>query len=119
MLDPKRYILLLALICISAGAAFAQYPTNQNPNYPNNNTQRNTNPFNNKDTTTQKKALSGDQEIDAQRQKEEKKRDSVVFTSKFIKVTNERLLNDSTQVFPLDTGSALIAAVLPVFRFLT
>ncbi len=116
MLDPKRYILLLALICISAGAAFAQYPTNQNPNYPNNNTQRNTNPFNNKDTTTQKKALSGDQEIDAERQKEEKKRDSVVFTSKFIKVTNERLLSDSTQVFPLDTGLTNFENYSPLYQ---
>ncbi len=95
-----RYILLL-LFCLSATLVFAQSPTN--PNYPNNRRQ----PANfNTDTSTNKagKTLSGDQEIDEERKKEERKRDSVIFTSKFIRVTNERMLTDSTQAFPLDTG---------------
>src|SRR6201996_173879 len=116
MHNLKRYILLLALMCFSAGFAFAQqYPTT-NQNYPNNNTLRNNNPFNNKDTTAQKKTLTGDQEIDAERQKEEKKRDSVIFTSKFIRVTNERLLSDSTQVFPLDTGLTNFENYSPLYQ---
>ncbi|WP_233268706.1 putative porin [Mucilaginibacter lacusdianchii] len=48
--------------------------------------------------------LSGDELLDTLRKREENRGDSVVYTSKFVKVTNERLLNDSTQVFPLDTG---------------
>src|SRR4051812_35916432 len=100
MHNRLRYTLLIMLTCISVGAAFAQ--TTTVPGY--NNTLRRNNP-NTNDTTTNKpgKTLTGDQEIDAERQKEEKKRDSVIFTSKFIRVTNERLLSDSTQVFPLDT----------------
>jgi Putative porin len=95
-----KYIFLL-LFCLSAGVVFAQQPTN--PSYPNNRQQ----PANfGRDTSTNKagKTLSDDQEIDAERKKEEKRRDSVIFTSKFIRVTNERLLRDSTQVLPLDTG---------------
>jgi len=94
-----KYILLL-LFCLSASLVLAQSPTN--PNYPNRRQPANFNT----DTSTNKagKTLSGDQEIDEERKKEEKKRDSVIFTSKFIRVTNERLLTDSTQVFPLDTG---------------
>src|SRR5579872_7045774 len=93
-----KYILVF-LFCLSAKSLFAQSPTN--PNYPNRRQPANFN----SDTATNKagKTLSGDQEIDEERKKEEKKRDSVIFTSKFIRVTNERMLTDSTQVFPLDT----------------
>jgi len=41
--------------------------------------------------------------LDTLRKQQQHKKDTVIFTSKFIKVTNERLLNDSTQVFPMDT----------------
>ena len=112
MHNPKRYILLIMLMCLSAGFAFAQYPTNQN-----NNTLRRNNDFNNKDTTTNKtKALSGDQEIDAERKKEESKRDSVIFNSKFVRSTNERLLSDSTQVFPIDTGLTNFENYSPLYQ---
>ncbi len=100
MLKKLKYIFSL-LFCLLAGLAFAQSPTN--PNYYPGRQQ----PANfNRDTTTNKagKTLTGDQEIDEERKKEEKNRDSVQFTSKFIKVTNEYFLNDSTQVFALDTG---------------
>lgn len=99
MLNRLKYIALL-LFCCSAGMAFAQSPTN--PNYPPGRTQ----PANfTRDTaTSQTKNLTGDQQIDEERKKEEHRHDSVVFTSKFIRVTNEKLLHDSTQVFPLDTG---------------
>ena len=75
-------------MCFSAGIAFAQ--TTTIPGYPNNTIRRNN--FNTDTSSTNKpgKQLTGDQEIDAERQKEEKKRDSVIFTSKFIRVTNER-----------------------------
>jgi len=99
MADKIKYILLL-LICLSAPAAFAQFNTpynnGQNPQ------QR---PANFADTALNTtKQLSADQELDTIRSREEKARDSVIFTSKFIKVTNERLLRDSTQVFPIDTS---------------
>lgn len=42
--------------------------------------------------------------IDSARKRQEEKKDSIIYTSKFIKVTNELLLKDSTQIFPLDTG---------------
>lgn len=44
------------------------------------------------------------QSIDSLRKREENKRDSVVYTSKYIRVTSEELLKDSTQVFPIDTS---------------
>ncbi|MDB5134498.1 MAG: hypothetical protein JWP37_1101 [Mucilaginibacter sp.] len=105
-----KYVLLL-LLCMSAGLAFAQSPTN--PNYP----QRQQKADFSRDTsTTTSKKLTGDQEIDAQRAKDEKKHDSVVFTSKFIRVTNERLLSDSTQIFPLDTGLANFENYSPLYQ---
>ena len=99
---------------MSAGAAFAQ--TTTIPGY--NNTLRRNNPNTNDTSRTNKpgKTLTGDQEIDAERQKEEKKRDSVIFTSKFIRVTNERLLSDSTQVFPLDTGLVNFENYSPLYQ---
>ncbi|HTE01533.1 MAG TPA: putative porin [Mucilaginibacter sp.] len=106
-----KYILVL-LLCASAGLVFAQSPTN--PNYPGPGRQLKTN-FG-PDTTTAKKSLTGDQEIDEQRKKEEGKRDSVTFTSKFIRVTNERLLSDSTQVFPLDTGLVNFENYSPLYQ---
>jgi hypothetical protein len=99
-------------MCISASFAFAQ--TTNIPGYPNQSLRRD-NPFA-KDTTTAKKALTGDQEIDAERKKEEKKQDSVIFNSKFIRVTNERLLSDSTQVFPLDTGLVNFENYSPLYQ---
>ena len=101
MHNHLKHIFLL-LILMSAGKAFAQSPIN--PNYPRSPQQLQRADFNRDTATTTTKQLTGDQQIDAEREKEQKKRDSVVFNSKFIRVTNERLLNDSTQVFTLDTG---------------
>ncbi|OOQ58371.1 hypothetical protein BC343_11045 [Mucilaginibacter pedocola] len=42
--------------------------------------------------------------IDSIRARQARNKDSIEFNSKFIKVTSERLLSDSTQLFPLDTG---------------
>lgn len=99
MFKRLKYIFPL-LFCLSVKLAFAQYPQ-QNPNYPNRQQPAN---FNRDTATSQGKNLTGDQAIDEERKKEEKRHDSVNFTSKFIRVTNEKLLKDSTQVFPLDTG---------------
>jgi hypothetical protein len=109
-----RYTLLIALMSFSVGAVFAQ--TTTIPGYPNNNIRRNN--FNTDTSSTNRpgKQLTGDQEIDAERQKEEKKRDSIIFTSKFIRVTNERLLSDSTQVFPLDTGLTNFENYSPLYQ---
>src|ERR1700712_5375760 len=106
-----RYILLLLLMLGSAGLAFAQIPNNQN--YPNRRQPAN---FNQDTSTTKRGNLTGDQEIDAARKKEEGKRDSVMFNSKFIRVTNERLLSDSTQVFPLDTGLINFENYSPLYQ---
>lgn len=93
-----KYLFLL-LICLSAGAAYAQYPQQYNPQNP----QQRQYGFG--DTARNRtQQLTTDQEIDTLRKKEQHARDSVVFNSKFIRVTNELLLRDSTQTFPLDTG---------------
>ncbi|HVW14020.1 MAG TPA: putative porin [Mucilaginibacter sp.] len=105
-----KYILVLPLVMLAC-TAFAQYPS---PNYPNRQQPANFS----RDTASagQNKTLSGDQEIDQIREQQEKKRDSVIFTSKFIRVTNEKLLSDSTQVFPLDTGLANFENYSPLYQ---
>jgi hypothetical protein len=103
MPQKLKYILLL-LVCVCTQAAFAQvnsYPGNNNGSgYPNGSTNQR---LNLRDTTTQKN-LTADQLMDTLRKKTDRKKDSVVFNSKFIRVTNERLLKDSTILLPLDTG---------------
>ena len=102
MPDKLKYLLVL-LICISARAVVAQqYPNPYNPGVPN----RQIPSGYVGDTSllrTIKPILTDEQMIDTMRKREENRRDSVVFTSKFIKVTNEGLLKDSTQLFPIDT----------------
>jgi hypothetical protein len=83
-------------MCLSAGFAYAQEVRPLNNTYQQPNRMRDT-------TTSTTKVLSQDQLLDTLRKQQQKKKDTVIFTSKFIKLTNERLLNDSTQVFPLDT----------------
>ncbi|MDB5112527.1 MAG: hypothetical protein JWR67_3641 [Mucilaginibacter sp.] len=108
MPDKFKYILLL-FICLAAQVSFAQY----NPAYPNQ--QQN---IYRQDTSTRKpaKKLTDDQMIDTLRKQEEGRKDSVVFSSKFIRVTNERLLNDSTQLFPLDTGITNFENYSPLYQ---
>ncbi len=90
--------LLLLLICLPAASVYAQYGRTTNSN-------TNTNPFTQGDTTKRRvvKPLTDDQLLDTLRKRDEHKGDTVIFTAKFIRVTNEKLLNDSTQVLPLDT----------------
>ena len=95
MSDRLKYLLIL-LCCVLTQAAWAQINNN---GYPPNQQQS----FIRQDTST-RKALTADQLIDTLRKKEQNRKDSVVFSSKFIRVTNERLLNDSTVLLPLDTG---------------
>ncbi len=92
---PLKFLFLLYLCC-SVGSVFAQYGRT--------NSTATTNPFA-QDTTKRRpaKVLTDDQLLDSLRKKDDHKGDSVIFTSKFIRVTNEKLLNDSTQVLPLDT----------------
>ena len=100
MLNSIKYYLVF-IGCLWAGAAFAQYPNQQN--YPG---RQQPQSFNSDTSTKKTQNMTGDQEIDAERKKEEHRRDSVVFTSKFIRVTNEQLLKDSTHLLALDTGLA-------------
>ncbi|MDR3694333.1 putative porin [Mucilaginibacter sp.] len=98
MPEKFKYIILL-LICISGQIAFAQSPTNpNNPTYPGQQRKPNFN-----DTTTSKPETA-DQQLDSLRKKMDNKKDTVVFNSKFIRVTSEKLLRDSTQLFRLDTS---------------
>jgi hypothetical protein len=92
-----KYLFLL-LICLSAGSAYAQYPQQYNPQNP----QQRRFGFD----TAQRKSqnLTTDQEIDTLRKREKHARDSVIFNSKFVRVTSEALLRDSIQTFPVDTG---------------
>ena len=96
MAKKFKYILLL-LICASVHSAFAQINNNRFPG------QQRPEPVYTRDTV--RTARKGDsQNLDSLRKREENRQDSVEFNSKYIKVTNERLLADSTQLFPLDTG---------------
>jgi hypothetical protein len=100
MPDKLRYILLL-LLCFCGLAAFAQQPTSPYPNYPGQTPQKRS--YND---TAVIVPQSADQQLDSLRKKLDKKKDTVVFSSKFIRITNERLLKDSTQLLRLDTGIA-------------
>ncbi|MDB5016395.1 MAG: hypothetical protein JWQ84_1227 [Mucilaginibacter sp.] len=113
MSDKIKYILLL-LACVFAQAAFAQSPTN--PNYPNGYPGQQNQRINTNDTSSRKKDLTVDQQLDSLRKKQDKKHDTVVFNSKFIKVTNERLLRDSTQLLPLDTGIVNFENYSPLYQ---
>ncbi|WP_183580786.1 putative porin [Mucilaginibacter sp. X5P1] len=106
-----KYFLIL-LICVSAQAAFAQYPQPNQSNYPGQQQRSNFSDTTRRTTQT----LTTDQELDTLRKKEENKRDSVIFTSKFIRVTSERLLRDSTQTFPLDTGLKNFENYSPLYQ---
>lgn len=100
MLTKFKYLFLLMMLCLGVQGAMAQIldPTRQQ-------TQQQTNPYT-VDTSRRNQApvLTGDALMDSLRKKEENKHDSVVFNSKFIRVTNERLLTDGTTLLPLDTG---------------
>lgn len=111
MLNKLSYILLL-FICLWMKPVFAQYNNGTNGQY-NNGQQYNgqygngmqPNGFMRGDTTTRNTTpLTTGELMDSLRRKDDKRRDSVIFSSKFIRVTNELLMNDSTQVLPLDTG---------------
>lgn len=95
-----RYILLTWILAMATHIAFAQIPNR---------------PYVSQDTLRSKK-LTDDQMIDSTRKRLENKKDSVIYTSKFIKVTNEHLLNDSTQVFPLDTGLTNFENYSPLYQ---
>jgi len=90
LITKKLKYFFVLLMCLSAGIVHAQEvkPVINNRI---------------RDTTTVRKPLSEEDMLDTLRKQQDKKKDTVIFTSKYIKVTNERLLNDSTQVFPLDT----------------
>src|SRR6218665_3719843 len=96
-----KYFFIL-LISLSAQAAYAQFPNRENQ-YPG---QRQPNYMRDTATKAKPQQISDEAMMDTLRKREEEKEDSVVFTSKFIKVSNEFLLNDSTQTFELDTGLA-------------
>lgn len=109
MITKKFKYLLLLLICLSVQGALAQI-TPPIGNYG----QQQVNHM--RDTVPTAKTLTDDQLMDTLRKREEKKRDTVVFNSKFIRVTNERLLNDSTQVFSLDTGLVNFENYSPLYQ---
>ncbi len=108
----KLKYLLLLLICASAQAVFAQYT----PGYPNNQYPNNQQNIYRQDTSTRPKKLTDDQMIDTLRKQEESRKDSVVFNSKFIRITNERMLNDSTQLFPIDTALVNFENYSPLYQ---
>lgn len=96
----KLKYLLLVLFCAAVQTAFGQIPTTTYPG------QQQRDPVYSRDTSNRiRGGRPGDaNNIDSIRARQERKKDSVEFNSKFIKVTSERLLSDSTQLFPLDTG---------------
>lgn len=122
MPDKLKYILLL-LICITAQAAVAQYNPGQYPSpgrLPNGNGTGNgyggTGYLTDTARRTNAPVLTNDQLIDTLRKREESRGDSVVFSSKFVKVTTETLLRDSTQLFPVDTTLNNFQNYSPLFQ---
>jgi len=108
MFNHLKYLLVF-IACICAGDTFAQYNNSVQ--------QQQTNAFL-RDTITRRPAqqLTSDQMIDSLRKKDDKRRDSVIFSAKFIRVTNELLLTDSTQVLPLDTGIVNFENYSPLYQ---
>jgi hypothetical protein len=88
--------------CLFVQQVAAQVTNPQNPAYPGQQQQQR---INLRDTTGRNpgKHLTDEQLLDTLRKRQDKKRDTVIFSAKFVRVTNERLLKDSTQMFPLDT----------------
>jgi hypothetical protein len=87
MANKLKYLLIL-LICAFAQAGFAQVVGN--PRFPGQNPNE---PVYSRDTSRNVRRGNNDsQNIDSIRKREENRKDSIVFTSKFIKVTSERLL---------------------------
>lgn len=109
MTEKLKYFFLL-LICAMAQTAFAQYPVNQ-PGQ-----QQNIYRQGQGLDTAKRRVLTADEQIDTLRKAEEKGKDSVIYNSKFIHVTAERYLNDSTVVFPLDTGLTNFENYSPLFQ---
>ena len=94
-----RYVFML-LIFISAGRVLAQNPSY--PNYPGQQQQPRPNLRDTGSSST--RTMTADQQLDSLRKHQDKKKDTVIFNSKFIRVTREWFLRDSTQLFPLDTS---------------
>ncbi|MES2268207.1 MAG: putative porin [Bacteroidota bacterium] len=97
MANKLKYLLIL-LLCASVQGLFAQINNTRFPG------QNRNDPVYKRDTIRNTRTNSDSQNLDSIRKREENRKDSIVFTSKFIKVTSERLLTDSIQLFPLDTG---------------
>jgi hypothetical protein len=121
MPDKFKYILLL-LICITAQFAVAQQynPQRYDPNNPNrydpNNPNQGSSGYRRDTLRTAGKQLSGDELLDTLRKRELRARDTVIFSAKFIKVTTEALLKDSTQLFAIDTSLTNFQNYSPLFQ---
>jgi hypothetical protein len=118
---PKLKYILILLICITAQAAIAQFtPNPNNPQFnPNNPNQRSGSNYAGDTSRTRegyKAPLTNDQLMDTLRKREEGRQDSVILGSRFVKITNESLLRDSTQLFPLDTTLVNFENYSPLFQ---
>lgn len=107
----KIKFLFILLTCAFAQSAFGQ----SNPNYPNNPNYPIQQRGDLRDTGKVVKQISDDQLLDSLRKKQDHKRDTVIFTAKFIRITNERLLKDSTQMMRLDTTLTNFEIYSPVY----
>jgi hypothetical protein len=115
MPEKLKYILLVLMFAMIGQAAFGQsYPDPSNPN--NNPTYPNTQRKPNYNDTGAVKPVSTDQQLDSLRKKLDRKKDTVVFNSKFIRITNERLLKDSTVLLRIDTGIVNFENYSPVLQ---
>ncbi|SOD15494.1 putative porin [Pedobacter xixiisoli] len=61
-----------------------------------------------------KTSIAGNKELDSLRKKEQMGKDSVVFTSKYIRYTTRKLTKDSIQTIPLDTTLTGIQNFSPI-----
>ncbi len=114
MLNKIKF-LLICLTCVFAQAVFAQ----SNPNYPNNPNYPIQQRVNLRDTGKATKQITDDQLLDSLRKKQDHKRDTIIFSAKFIRITNEKLLRDSTQLKQLDTTLTNFEVYSPIFDIKT
>ncbi|MES2426173.1 MAG: putative porin [Bacteroidota bacterium] len=115
---PKKLkYLLIILICATAKFAVAQQYNPNNPNrYDPNNPNQQGNRYGRDTVTRPGKQLTGDELMDTLRKREQHAGDTVIFNSKFIRVTSEALLRDSTQLFGLDTTLTNFENYSPLFQ---
>lgn len=95
----KLFLLFLFLSVCTAG--FAQVLPGRTRPFPG----QPTNPNNPNEASRDNRDKGGEDNVDSLRAKLDARKDSIIYTAKYIKFTKEEFLKDSTRLFPLDTSA--------------